>query len=271
MKNICGLIILSSILSCVAPAQEIELNTVLMESTFKIQGIAKIDPKLSSIGTVFFIGRPTKHKTESYYVLVTAAHVLDDISGDTATIFLREPITKGFFKRLPYTFSIRDKGRNLYTRHPTADVAVMYFQMPIKDPFAILDDTFLTTDERIKELELHPGDELICLGYPLGAEANDMGFPILRSGRIASYPLLPTKVRGSFLFDFMVFPGNSGGPVYFAYETRRIGPAIKYGGLMGIIGLLSQQASMGNEPLKIGSVVPATFIREAIELLPPQD
>ena len=30
------------------------------------------------------------------------------------------------------------------------------------------------------------GDELLCLGYPLGAEANDAGFPILRSGKIAS-------------------------------------------------------------------------------------
>jgi len=250
-----------------------------MESTFMIQGIAKQDAKKLSIGTVFFVGKPSKDGSRSYYVLVTAKHVLDDIAGDDATIFLREPLSDKSFRRFPHTFKIRDKGVALYTTHPTADVAVMYFQMPIRDPFVGLDQGFLVPDERIAELELHPGDELICLGYPNGVAANDVGFPILRSGRIASYPLLPTKSIKVFLFDFMVFPGNSGGPVYFSYEVgRKIGINLRFdtAGIRGILGLVSQQLfssmpGVADEPLKLGVIVPATFIRDTIEMLPVRD
>lgn len=253
-----------------------ELNTILMESTFMIQGIAKKDPKQVSFGTAFFIGKPTKNGSKSYFVLVTAKHVLEDIAGDDATIFLREPLRDKSFRQLAHTFKIRDKGVPLYKTHPTADVAVMYFQMPTKAPFTITDQGFLVSDERIAQLELHPGDELLCLGYPNGTAANHMGFPILRSGRLASYPLLPTVSIKVFLFDFMVFPGNSGGPVYFSYDVRQMGGNLRSGGLMGILGLVSQQAfpsapELKSEPLKLGIVVPATFIKETIDMLPVRD
>jgi len=274
-RNIILVLWLLLMLGGVALAQP-DINTVLMESTFMIQGIAKQDSKKLSIGTVFFVGKPSKDGRQSYYVLVTARHVLDDIAGDDATIFLREPIRDKSFRRFRHTFKIRENGAALYKTHPTADVAVMYFRMPIGDPFALIGQELLVSDERVAELELHPGDELICLGYPNGVTANDLGFPILRSGHIASYPLLPTKTIKVFLFDFMVFPGNSGGPVYFSYDVRRIGNVVKTGGMIGILGLVSEQLfssvpGVADEPLKLGVVVPATLIKEAIDLLPARD
>lgn len=252
---------------------DFEMNTALMQSTFKIQGPARAAAGRVVTGTSFFIAKPNKAKSDSLYVLVTAAHVLDEIEGDEATIILRERSreSNGIFIRRPYAFAIREKNIPLYKKHPSADVAVMYLRMPVEYEFRLLTVQFLATDERLRQLELHPGDELLCLGFPLAFEANEMGFPILRSGRVASYPLLPSNTVKRILFDFMVFPGNSGGPVYFVYETRRIGQRIQAGGMVGILGLLSQEAFAQGQPLKVGAVVPASFIKEAIDLLPERN
>jgi len=73
----------------------------------------------------------------------------------------------------------------------------------------------LATDEVFIRYEIHTGDELLSLGYPFGLPANSAGFPILRSGKIASYPLIPAKKHRTFLYDVQAQSGNSGGPVYF--------------------------------------------------------
>jgi hypothetical protein len=190
-----------------------------------------------------------------------------------ATIILREKQPDGTFRKIPHTFKIRDNGKDLYVHHSSADVAAMYFTMPLKDPFALIDLGFLADDDKLKHYEIHPGDELLCLGYPLAAESNEMGFPILRSGRIASYPLLPTKDIKSFLYDFRVFEGNSGGPVYFSYDTRYFGGALKTGGIEGIVGLVSEQQfsllpGHNGQPLDLAVIVPAVFIIETINMLP---
>jgi hypothetical protein len=45
------------------------------------------------------------------------------------------------------------------------------------------------------------------------------GFPILRAGRIASYPILPTADTKTILLDFPVLPGNSGGRLILPTES----------------------------------------------------
>jgi hypothetical protein len=266
--------------------QPVEVNTVLMQSTFKIQGPARTPPNSISTGTVFFLGRPSKsHPNRSNYVLVTAAHVLEDIAGDDARIILRNKNPEGIYTRFPFAFKIRDHGTNLYVRHPSADVAAMYFDMPIKDPFLLVDDSVLADDSALRLYEIHPGDELFCLGYPLGAEANDAGFPILRGGKIASYPIVPTSKVRSILFDLSVFAGNSGGPVYFSYETRNIAGRLTFSKegnyIAGVVGLITQLAyvpqpvnngtrtpTVANVPIQVGIIVPSVFIKETVAMLP---
>jgi hypothetical protein len=257
-----------------SPQERHEINTVLMESTFKVEGISKQNPEAFTIGTAFFLGRPMKsNPSQSSYVLITAGHVLEGIGGDEATIFLRTRMPDGSFQKYPHTFKIRQAGRNLYSHHSEADVVAMYFTMPLKDPFLLMDYGFLANDETLQKYEIHPGDELSCLGYPLGAEANEAGFPILRSGKIASYPLVPADAVKSYLYDFRVFEGNSGGPVYFDYPTRFFGGALRAGSIEGIVGLVTQQRfspfpNYRDRPLELGVVVPAKFIIETINLLP---
>ncbi len=253
-----------------------DINTVLMRSTFKIAG-------QNSLGTVFVIGRPVPGKeTELFFVLVTAAHVLRDIKGEQATLFLRKKEGNKFIK-LPYRLQVRKGNSQLWKEHPKADVAVMYVALPKEADVPLLPMSLLVSDQELKRLEIHPGDVLSSLGYPFGAEANEAGFPILRSGQIASYPLTPTTEIQTFLFDFRVFGGNSGGPVYFTASNRTYGGSTMLGETIQFLaGLVSQEQIIEEEirsftetrlarhPLSLAVVIHAALIREAIELLPPR-
>jgi len=248
----------------IAGAQD--LNVLLMGSTFRIAGPAKGEGKFS-VGTVFFVGRPlTGSSNKASYVMVTAAHVLQDISGDEAVLWLRRKKADGTFESLEHRLRIRSKGAPLWTQPPGTDVAVMYAPLPNEAHVVLLSKDLLATDQMMTQYEVHPGDELLSLGFPFGLAANDAGFPILRSGKIASYPLVPAKRYPTFLYDFQVYEGNSGGPVYYTGSRA-------YGGKSAqpvnfIAGLVSQHAAIDGQRLQLAAVVPAQFIREAIDSLP---
>jgi hypothetical protein len=249
-----------------------ELNTLMFESTFKLQ--QQVDPQHVVVGTGFIMGRPMQKKPgQARYVLVTAQHVFDGMKGDDIQVILHRRGSDGKWSRVPMPLNIRNKGKPLWMQHPTADVAVMYINLPdgVIRPGLLLPTTMLADDKTLQDLELHPGDELNCLGFPNGVEANDYGFPILRSGGIASYPLLPTKEIQTFLFDFEVFGGNSGGPVYLVHSNRVYQGSTHIGVVQIVVGLVSQQAEMGGQRLVIAKVVHASLIKEALELLSPPD
>ena len=250
----------------------IDLNTVMMESTCKILG-------QGSLGTGFVIGKPDKDNPQNaFYTLVTADHVLRAVQGESVVLIFRQKQKNETWKRLEILVQIRNKNKELWKKHPRMDVAAMFIRLPKNVITTLLTTKDLMDDSKLNKYEIHPGLELLCLGYPFGAEANVYGFPILRSGRIASYPLTPTKETKTFLFDFTVFRGNSGGPVYFykqdpAYGgTRYMGTAI-----YGIMGLVIGETNFTQKveefyekretitPLQLGVVIHATFIKELID------
>lgn len=83
------------------------------------------------------------------------------------------------------------------------------------------------------------------------------------------------------MIDFRVFPGNSGGPVYISERRAMTKGMLDAVGIRGIVGLVSQEAKVTetidslNErqirsyQLGLGIIVPARFIRETIDALPP--
>jgi len=256
---------------------QFEINTVLMESTIKIEGVG-------SSGTAFLVGRPFLRGTsnKSRFTLVTAAHVLDDIEGEVATLHLRQKAEDGRWTRIPTTVKIRNGKTPLYVRHKDADVAAMYVSLPLNMiTGGILGTQLLADDEALRKFAIHPGDNIFALGFPLGLEANEAGFPVLRSGRIASYPLLPTSETKTFLFDFRVFKGNSGGPVYFSDSNRFYDGSPHLGTIQFIVGLVSQETvvtekikglyAVREETYQLGlaEVVHASLIKQTIDLLPP--
>jgi hypothetical protein len=110
---------------------------------------------------------------------------------------------------------------------------------------------------------------MMALGFPKGLSSNRAGFPILRWGRVASYPLSPTSRFPNFLLDFRVFDGNSGGPVFMA-DPRHAQPASGSEAGQGaffVAGVLTKQVESKGERLEIGVVTHAKHVRETIALL----
>lgn len=252
-----------------------EINTVLMETTFRIEGNG-------STGTAFILAKTEDiDPTKGPYVLVTAAHVLEEMKGDVAILHLRKPSEDKGWNRVLFPINIRKGETILWTKHPDADIAAMYLGLPAGTLSRQLGTPLLADDEMLQRFEIHPGDNLNCLGFPIGLESGEEGFPMLRSGRIASYPLWPTKERKTFLFDFEVFRGNSGGPVYFVDSNRFYKGGTKLGEkIQFLVGLVSEEVMLKEEikefygkreqhyPLKLARVVHASLINETIALLP---
>ena len=271
---------------------DFDLNVALMQSTFMLRGPDARGG--TSIGTGFILFRPLPGakldapNVTGKLVLVTAAHVFDEMVGDEAVILVRvHSVNSTLWSVVPARMKIREHGRPLWKNHPTADVAVVYVTPPIAGnelviPFEernVVPTTLLADDDLLKKNVVNPGLELKCLGYPLGSASNAAGFPVLRTGVIASYPLLPTAETKTFLFDFRVFKGNSGGPVYFSQSLPKGGTVL--GGVpQFIMGLVSKEANFTTTvtdlyetrqttyPLSIGEVVFASLIKEAIASLP---
>ncbi|HUT61509.1 MAG TPA: serine protease [Phycisphaerae bacterium] len=254
------------------------IHVAMMRSTCKIEGGGLV-------GTGFLVGKPiSKQPVRLRYTLVTAHHVLAETRGNTTVMVFRRPKDDEEWERVEVPLRIRDGDRDLWQKHVDVDLAAMHVRLPEGAVPGLLPMEFLVDDEKIRRFEMGPGTELLCLGYPFGVEGTPEGFPILRSGKIASYPLLPTKKRKTFLFDFTVFPGNSGGPVYWHERNPSFGGGTLIGSFQGIMGVVTRQTLFPQSvqlvyerreirtPLALGEVIHASFIRELVDSLPePKD
>ncbi len=244
-----------------------DLSMDLMKATVQLE--QPLGAGSRTVGTGFLISAPRPDGTPRV-VLVTAAHVFDRMPAVQARIGYRSLTADGVWRYDPQALKIRDASQPLWTKHPTRDVAVMEVKAPAEFAKAAIPLAWLASDQTFDEFAVGPGDELMALGFPRGLAANPAGFPILRAGRVASYPLAPSANNPTFLLDFAVFPGNSGGPVYMAQGARRR-PGADAADAQFIAGLLTQQVELGGERLEIGIVTHARFIREAIDLLDRPD
>lgn len=232
----------------------------LMSATVQLE--QPIGNGTRTVATGFLISDPTPDGRPRV-VLVTADHVFEGMSGDEATIGYRVQGPNGSWSFAPAKFPIRAGGKPLWTRNPDRDVAAIVISAPPAFARAAIPIGWLAGDDTLARYQLAPGEEMMTLGFPQGLSANPAGFPILRSGRVASYPLGPSRAYPTFLLDFRVFPGNSGGPVWFDQE-----PAAPDGQPKRFIaGMLTQQVQKGDLNLGIGIVTQAQFIRDTLSLL----
>ena len=95
------------------------------------------------------------------------------------------------------------------------------------------------------------------------AASSPGGFPILRTGHIASYPLTPMESVKQIYLDLFLYTGNSGGPVYYIYSSRYFKGAIHLDGHQGILGLVIQENRSNlpgeyfGKPLNLATIIPA--------------
>jgi S1-C subfamily serine protease len=215
------------------------------------------------VGTAFLVEAPGPDGLPRT-VLVTAAHVLDGMPASEARIGWRYPEWDGGWRFAPEPLPIRDAdGAPRWTRHPDRDVAVMAISAPAEFARAALPLGWLAGPDALDAWRIGPGDELMTLGYPHGYAANKAGFPILRTGRVASWPLTPISEFPTFLLDFAVFPGNSGGPVFWTPAARKL-PGTAQPDHPFIAGVLVQEMRVDGDTVGIGIVAHAEYVREAI-------
>lgn len=242
----------------------IDLAVELMHATVQLE--QPLGDGTRTVGTGFLISEPSPDGRPRT-VLITANHVLSGMPRGMATIGYRIENADGSWAYSPQQLKIRDgAGHELWTHHPSRDVAALVITAPPEFAKAAIPASYLAGDDTFADYKVRAGDEMMALGFPRGLAANQAGFPILRSGRVASYPVAPAKIFPTFLLDFAVFPGNSGGPVYMTNQDHR--PSGAAGGAPEFIaGLLTQQVELNHERLEIGIVTHAKFIRETLARL----
>ncbi len=241
----------------------IDLTTAMIAATVEID--QPLSATTREVGTGFFVAAPRPDGTPRT-VLVTAAHVFDNMPGSSIRVGYRFQGADGKWAFGSQPLTIRADARPLWVRLPDRDVAAIAVEAPPEFARAAIPLSWLATEDDLVKAGIGPGDEMFVLGFPEGLASNTQGFPILRSGRVASTPLTPIAQFPSFLLDFRVFSGNSGGPVFITSDQRRRpGPGAAPADF--VAGMLAQQTMVGDERLELGIVLHAVFVRETIERL----
>ena len=143
---------------------------------------------LRTVGTGFLVSDPGPDGTPRV-ILVTANHVFEKMKGDKATVGFRVEQPDGSWRYAPEKLAIRQGGKELWAHHAVRDVAAIRIVAPAAFAKAAIPLAWLAGDDAMTRYALEPGDEMMTLGFPQGLSANAAGFPILRAGKVASYPL----------------------------------------------------------------------------------
>jgi hypothetical protein len=148
-------------------------------------------------------------ENESQIVIITANHVLRDMKGDFCVLVARTARDDGMYARNELRIPIRDGGRDLWLKHAQHDLAALPVPKDI-EVVSVPSDCLIRPNLVSR---VHSGDAVRLGVFPEQAEANDAGFPMLRAGSIASFPLVPVQPHPLFLVDTTTWTGDSGGPV----------------------------------------------------------
>lgn len=218
--------------------------------------------------TAFFVSRETESPPSRSLVLVTAAHAYSDGDAAECRMILRKETSDKVVSRVEEPFDIGKSDALTWKRHPVQDVAVVVVTLPegvVVRPFRL---------DQIPETSKTPkppsglGKDVWIPCYPAKLEADAFGFPVLRRGSLAT-PASPRASGGMVLVDVNTFGGDSGAPVVLCNENQLT--------VVGLVtGMQRQTDRMSlpfeerttHTPLGLAIVVPASVIRETIDLLP---
>lgn len=240
-----------------------DLTLTLIEATVQID--QPISEGRRMVGTGFLVSVPRRFGAPEI-VLVTAAHVFEKMPGEEVRIGWRIQGDNGGWNYAPTRIPIRNEKGPLWYQNPEQDVAVIPIDVPREYKGVAIPMDWLADEKTFALFNIKPGDEMMTLGYPHGLSANKVGFPILRAGRISSYPLTPLETYPTFLLDLTAIPGNSGGPVFMTDKNSRA-PDTEVPPLTFISGILTKQVELDNQRLELGLVTHAVYVRHTIKLM----
>jgi len=190
--------------------------------------ILQTNGNANAIGTGFLI-----LTTNSHTILVTAKHV---VLGDDGNLI----------KNLAYRFNRTDKQSALVPEDHMARYATNWFFSSNADVacrFIAFGDDFditrLTTDIFLSQSRIKPAAPVLIPGFPMGIRSEEHANPIVRRGIVAR------STDEDLILDAFVFPGNSGGPVFYFPTLKFSGDVIKipFVNRERLIGLVSGSIS----------------------------
>ena len=190
-------------------------------------------------------------------VVITAAHVVAKTPHGPFYLFVRQqqPHQNPAVAVLELTSMIN--GDTAFFAHPDADIAVLELRIDPQLANEVMFRSFV--DERTigrANDEPRVGEELSILGFPKVFPGTVGAFPVLRSGRKASYSLAPTGEHEKFLINATAYPGDSGAPV-FANNGH---------GSLRLAGLLTERIGAKDQSVPLAVAINATDIRETLDL-----
>ena len=176
--------------------------------------------------TGFIYGHPGESGKSSWLFLVTNRHVFEGM--DKLSVRFNRTAGSG---PMFYDLLLRESdGSIFWTAHrdSNCDVAVV----PIQEKL-LTDDGIdykclngsqehMLSVERAKSIQISEGDGVFVLGFPLGVVGKERNYTIVRQGTIARVRDWLEGNSREILIDALVFPGNSGGPVFIKPELTRI-------------------------------------------------
>lgn len=195
-------------------------------------------------------------------LLVTAAHVFNDMPGASCTLVLRSKTDKGYARK-EVDLQIRSGDKPLWARHPELDAAAIEVTLPTDCDIKPLPLDAIANQADLEKLPA--GQDLFIPCFPAKLEANPAGWPILRKGSLASYPLTG---QSTMFVDYSHFGGDSGAPVVMPTKD---GPKV-----VGLVFAMERQTDRTvapfeertvHTPLGLAIAVQAHGLRETIEAL----
>lgn len=198
-------------------------------------------------------------------ILFTSVHVLDTIGRGPLIICFRKPDATGETNVSLLAFSpAKPRGKeHFYVRHPSHDLAAFALYLPPEVAgFAKLPSALSESGIARDGKSLRSGAEVSFLGYPEVLPGTEGAFPVLRSGRVSSYPVGTPQAHGRFLINSDVYPGDSGAPVFLTGCGRR----------PELVGMIIQRISPTVDKFShLAVAVDADVIRETLALVTARD
>jgi V8-like Glu-specific endopeptidase len=196
------------------------LNTVLIENLTD-----------NETGTGFLISKPMGEKQK--ILLFSNKHVFwgkkDKDKKDiekTIRLTLHKLDEDGSYKLggvHAFMGKIKRSPENGYYEHPDESVDVACVNISHLNNQGIkLNLHYLIIEDfcRFKREELFAGMKILFVGYPSGFYDKANFLPVMRSGTIASIPVVDFDGKPNILLDAQVFPGSSGSPVFASIKGQ---------------------------------------------------
>lgn len=191
-------------------------------------------------------------------VMVTAGHLLDSIGTGPLVIAVRVPGKTGGTELALAGIQPPRSGKPFYVRHPREDIGAFAPQLSTAASGHILPSYLEERSLGGRGHTLHAGDEVSFLGFPDLLPGTSGGFPVLRSGKVASYPAAQPHAEGTFLINADVYPGDSGAPVFVSRPGRK----------PELVGMVIERVGRNASAFSHFAIaVDVTAIRETLQLL----